>query len=305
MACQSSLPIIPRDFSSAATPSFKKTKSRKKVSKKNFRAILDLLAGGTGTDASYINTDSQTPPGWRIIRPTPCHLPLNLTPKSTGICKQTLTTGDEYARSFHLPFHDFIIYEHKMASSFLCVQINSQDWQLPWHPPSCPTWMVTDQIPRGPAVPRPLLSLLDQADTKRQSSTLRLLDQASGSYPFGTFCQCLEKLKSVIPHTFLQSDREADSMEINGTLIECHLYSSFLKSWRSSSAQWTLRVMLQKCNFKTALLSAQNTAAIIMQSCARKINGGKGMFTTCQLNERTYAKAHTQPHDKKKYMCSF
>ncbi len=81
-ACQSSLPTVPRGFSSAATPfSFKKAKSRKKASKKNFRAILDLLAGGAGTEASYINTHSQTPPGWRIIRPPPCHLPLNITAK--------------------------------------------------------------------------------------------------------------------------------------------------------------------------------------------------------------------------------
>lgn len=81
-ACQSSLPTVPRGFSSAATPSsIKKAKSRKKASKKNFRAILDLLAGGAGTEASYINTHSQTPPGWRIIRTPPCHLPLNITAK--------------------------------------------------------------------------------------------------------------------------------------------------------------------------------------------------------------------------------
>lgn len=70
------LATIPRGFSSTATPtSFKKAKSRKKVSIKNSGTILDLLASGTGTEASYKNTHSQTPPGWRIIRAPPCHLP--------------------------------------------------------------------------------------------------------------------------------------------------------------------------------------------------------------------------------------
>lgn len=164
-ACQSSLPTVPRGFSSAATPSsFKKAKSRKKASKKNFRAILDLLAGGAGTEASYINTHSQTPPGWRIIRPPPCHLPLNITAKKHRYLERGHRLVEMNMQGASVcSFMTLSLICRKMAWFSLCAQ-RKQSRLTATVAFSIMPCLDGDSppIPQGPAVPRPPLSLPGQ-----------------------------------------------------------------------------------------------------------------------------------------------
>lgn len=125
---------------------------------------MDLLAGGAGTEASYINTHSQTPPGWRIIRPPPCHLPLNITAKKHRYLErghQPVEMNMQGASVCSFMTLSFIC--RKMAWFFLCAQ-RKQSRLTATVAFSIMPCLDGDSppIPQGPAVPRPPLSLPDR-----------------------------------------------------------------------------------------------------------------------------------------------
>lgn len=136
---------------------------------------------------------------------------------------------------------------------------------------------------------------------KDWASTPRLPKQASGSYPFGAFHQAGKVNISCVtppPRTSLSSDGEADSMEINSTLMET-VGAHFIKTVWSPDRTDRFQNLLSdasKARFQNSCSWLRKAAAICTQSSAKlcwKKKHGQECLPLTSPNEITRAQART------------
>lgn len=149
---------------------------------------------------------------------------------------------------------------------------NSRDWQLQWHPPSCRAWMVTvHRFPKVQLSPDPRCHCETRPVPKDQSSTPRLPEQASGSYPFRTLLSKSPKLKSQVSPRTLPS--KATEKQAVWKLMPHWWRAIFIAGFWSLDSTDRRGELSERC-FKSLISKQpssrrQNTLAMCTQSSAK------------------------------------